>query len=494
MSEYQKYWNSEIEKTHKPSFVHVTKMSGFFKHPNPHKIVRDLNVKLIVRDEDQYGCGQESSFDNAFFMSLRSKMPDIKLLSVSATPYDILDAKLTGSSVEVIEGERPEGYFGITEMLELGLVEDYPVDFKPVIINPDDETEVYLHYKLTDYINHLLKFEDGLGIVRVSNTSTGIETRSAIKKVYGPKIECLVIGSNKECDFKIKDGLSEVKKRVLRQKKKIVLIVVNALSAGKDLQLLKPKVRFGIESRNKQLANGAQGIAGRLCGYHNNRDFRVLASKQLLSHYSQFEQDWEVFANDEWRNELYNMNVRGLTTQTKFQLNQKEGLFTPITKVSFYSKEELESKEVREKLSFIDDNTFSRLKNCFKSDFYNSITKGYRLNQEGMTVRIASSYNPVSNRVYKNWSSSLNSDFGSVFFKKNTYEYGLLISNFPADDNRNKIGKCGVKVFKSGSPHIVSQETEVTNYSMYGERQNLDDFMDSFVGFVGTNDKKIEKV
>ena len=483
-----------IEKTYKPSFIHVIKMSGFFKHPNPHKIVRDLNVKLIVRDEDQYGCGQESSFDTAFFSSLRSKMPDIKLLSVSATPYDILDAKLRGAPVEVVEGERPISYFGISEMLKLGLVEDYPSDFKPVIVNPDNESETFLHYKLNEYIKHLLKFEDGLGIIRVSNTISGVETRSAIKNIFGSKLECLIIGSNKECDYKIKDGLSEVKKRVLLQKKKIVLIVVHALSAGKDLQLLKPKVRFGIESRNKQLANGSQGIAGRLCGYHNNRDFKILASNSLLKHYSEFEQDWEVFANDVWRNELYNMNVRGLTTQTKFQLNQREGMFTPVTEMSFYSKEDLEKNSVREELSFIDNNTFSKLKKCFSPGFYNRITKGYRLNQEGVTVRIASSYNPESNRVYKNWSADFNSDFGSVSFKKSSYEYGFLISNFPLEDNRNKIGVCGIKIFKSGTPHLVSQETEITNYSMYGERENVDELMDSFVGFVGTNENKIEKV
>ena len=110
-----------------------------------------------------------------------------------------------------------------------------------------------------------------------------------------------------------------------------------------------------------------------------------------------------------------------------------------------------------------------------------------------MTVRIASSYNPESNRVYKNWSADFNSDFGSVFFKKSSYEYGFLISNFPLEDNRNKIGVCGIKIFKSGTPHLVSQETEITNYSMYGERENVDELMDSFVGFVGTNEKKKEK-
>lgn len=97
----------DIEKTNKTSFINVMKMSDFFNHPNPHKVVSEFKVKLILRDEDQYGCGQESSFDSAFFSSLRSKMPNIKLLAISATPYDILDAKTNGYDVDVIEGERP---------------------------------------------------------------------------------------------------------------------------------------------------------------------------------------------------------------------------------------------------------------------------------------------------------------------------------------------------------------------------------------------------
>ena len=40
-----------------------------FNHPNPHKVVNEFDVQLIVRDEDQYGCGDESSFQVAFLMN-----------------------------------------------------------------------------------------------------------------------------------------------------------------------------------------------------------------------------------------------------------------------------------------------------------------------------------------------------------------------------------------------------------------------------------------
>jgi hypothetical protein len=475
------------DEENKSSFINVMKMSDFFNHPNPHKVVSEYKVKLIIRDEDQYGCGQESSFDSAFFSSLRSKMPNIKLLAISATPYDILDAKSNGYDVDVIDGERPEGYFGISEMIEEGLIEDYPEDFKPTLKTIVKGKDYFsIHPKLEEYINHLLSFDDGLGIIRVSNTNSAIYTRNTIRTKHKKSLECIVIGSNSECDFKIQDGLSELKNMVMKQKKKVILIVLHALSAGKDLRLLKEKVRFGIECRNKQLANGAQGIAGRLCGYHKNRTFKLMASMHLLKHYSQFEQDWEVFSDDDWKNELYNQKIKGLSTQTRFVLSQKAGVFIPIKEINSYSIDELLKDEVRQKLSYIDNQGYEKLLSCFKDSFHENKNKGYKFNQEGITVRIASNYNQESNRVYKNWNSGKMDDFGNVFFKKNTYEYGFLISNYPLEDSRNKIGFCGVKIFRSGEPYMCDQDTSTTNNSMYLSEEN-ELTIDQHIGLMGTN-------
>jgi hypothetical protein len=106
-----------------------------------------------------------------------------------------------------------------------------------------------------------------------------------------------LIGSNSICDFSINEGIKEVSDLILRRGKRVVLIIVQALTAGKDLGMLKEKVRFGIEPRNKQLANGAQGITGRFCGYHKNRNIKIMASLELLNHSSKFEQDWEIFVD-----------------------------------------------------------------------------------------------------------------------------------------------------------------------------------------------------
>ena len=100
---------------------------------------------------------------------------------------------------------------------------------------------------------------------------------------------------------------------------------------------------FGIESRNKQLANGAQGISGRLCGYHNNRSFKLLASVELLKHYSSFEMDPEVFSDPNWQNELYNQKVRGLSTHCKLKLNNKRGIFSPVIDAQIVNLEDIKS-------------------------------------------------------------------------------------------------------------------------------------------------------
>lgn len=453
----------------KASKLKVMKMSDFFNHPNPHKVVNEFDVQLIVRDEDQYGCGEESSFQVAFFAELRRRIADIKLLAVSATPYDILDAQFNGDAdVDVIVGVRPPEYYGISEMLEDGVIEDIPENFKPLQSQEiEGETLYTVHPKVIEYVNYLNSFENGLGIIRESNTNRATELRRLLKDQFKKDCDIVLIGSNAVCDFSINEGVKVISDLILKRGKRVVLIIVQALTAGKDLGMLKEKVRFGIEPRDKQLANGAQGITGRFCGYHKNRDIKLMASLELLKHYAQFEQDWEIFADPEWRNALYNANVRGLSTHTKFVKNQSQGVFTPVENIEFISYSVLLTDQGRSKLQFIDDEAYNRLLSFFDATFYNGQTKGTRFNQKGVTVRIASGYNQNSNRVYKNWNCNLESDFGSVFFKKNQYNYGLLISNFPEDDARNTAGQTGVKIITSGEREWRAQETLVQNDSMY---------------------------
>ena len=461
-------------KEQRASVIKVMKMGEFFNHPNPHKVVKDFKVKLVVRDEDQYGAGAESSFDTAFFASLRQELPNIKLLAVSATPYDILDAHHNGDTeIELIEGVRPEKYYGITEMLRDGLIEDLPYDFRPLQHQEIGDEIIYnVHPVVLTYVDYLTQFEIGLGIIRESNTNRAIALRDELRLlVKSQDVDCLVIGSSKDCDFSISLGLNEVQSLVQSRGRRVILIIVQALSAGKDLKKLKEYVRFGIEPRSSQLANGSQGIAGRLCGYHNNRSFKLMASLPLLEHYSRFEQDPEIFADSEWHNTLHNAKVRSLTTQSKFHLSQKAGLFIPIKSITTLAYDDVSKGFESDKLSFLTNEAHERLLKFFESAIYNSTTRGIKLNENKVTIRLASSYNQESNRVYRNWNFGKESDFGNVFFKKNEYNHGILISNFPKDDPRNKLGFTGIKIFEVGQSEIRDQQTDVDNNSMYGDNE-----------------------
>jgi len=471
----REYYDAYTE-TKKDSKIMVKKMSDFFNHPNPHKVVNDYNVELIVRDEDQYGCGEESSFQFAFFDELRTRISDIKLLAVSATPYDILDAqfKEDGVNVDVVEGFRPPEYYGITEMLEDGIIEDLPKEFKPLQSQGKSEDIIYnVHPKVYEYVNHLLSFDCGLGIIRESVTERATELRKLLKKDYKQQCKIIVIGSNKNCDFSIDDGIREISDLITKRGKRVILIVVQALTAGKDLGRIKEKVRFGIEPRDKQLANGAQGITGRFCGYHNNRDFKLLACKPLLEHYSKFEQDWEIFNDENWRNHLNNKKVKSLTTQTKLCKIQDEGFVRPISKIKTIGYAELLTEAGRNALDFISLKAYHRLLDYFDDAFFNVNAKGTRFNQKGVTVRIASTYNPKSNRVYKNWNCKVGDDFGNVFFKKKQYEYGLLISNLPVDHPKNSLGFCGIKIIKAGNREFRKQISSTLSHSMYKDQDDI---------------------
>jgi hypothetical protein len=465
----EKDYYDASEKCMMMSKIKVMKMSDFFNSPNPHKVVNDLDVQFIVRDEDQYGCGEESSFQTAFFIELRKRISNIKLLAVSATPYDILDAHFTQNAIiDVVEGVRPPNYYGISEMLRDNIIEDLPEYFSALQKQTFGGEDLFsIHPKVEEYISFLLNFNQGLGIIRESTTARALELRKQIKKKFKRQCEVLAIGSDSSCDFSIEQGMKEVNQLVKRAKKNVVLIVVQALTAGKDLGLLKENIRFGIEPRSAQLANGSQGISGRFCGYYNNRNIKILASKVLLEEYSEFEMDWEVFNDENWRKNLYNSNVRGLSTQTKFLESQSESVYIPIVDSEEISVEELSTEQGREKLDFIDNDGYEKLLTFFEESFYQNGSKGVRFSQEGVTVRIASGYNQNSNRVYKNWNASIDDDFGNTFFKKTAYNNGILISNFPVDDQRNKINFCGIKIYKAGDRINRQQVVDVENKSMY---------------------------
>lgn len=459
-----------------PSNIIVFKIDVFFKRPNPYKAVADSNIKFVIRDEDQYGAGAASTFDEGFFNKLRVQLPKMPLLSVSATPYDILDAKDKGYPVNIIEGERPTSYFGISEMLACGLVEDLPANFNVFEKASPNRNDIKLHSKVEEYTDHLLSFKSGIGIVRVKNSGQAQMLRQMIRSIYQNQLDCIFIGSVRECDFTISQGIEEAYTRVIKQGKRVFMIIVQALGAGKDFKMLKEYIRFGIETRESQLANVAQGLPGRFCGYHKNRTFKLLACETLLTQYSEFENDTNIFYDDEWRRGLFINQVSDLTTQCSLALRTKPGVKTKVEEKTVFTFEELNTLSVQnEVVAKIGINNFNRLMEAFDWKRFDRKAGGenFRLNDvsEQITIRVASSYGTDShgnNRLYTIWRNVTDdSDFGSVFFKKKDYAYGILCSNYPMSDLRNTLGFCGIMLVKAGEKISQSLTVDTENGSMY---------------------------
>lgn len=454
---------------YKSSRVQVIKMDKLLRLPNPYRIVENLNIKLVVRDEDQYGAGEESTFDHSFFKKIRVKLPEMPLVSVSATLYDLIDAMNNGYPVSVAQGVIPPNYFGIKDMLNAGIVEDINKGFQPYIESRDQHGRTIheLSHKMMEYIDHLMSFDDGLGVIRISNTEKAKMLKKIAHNKYRDKIECIAIGSN-GCDFQIAEGIAEVSSLVNKQKKRVFLIVVNALSAGKDFGGLKEKIRFGIEPRNKQLANGAQGIPGRICGYHSNRDFMLLASVELLEKYVQYEENWKVMEEDVWTKDLYNKKIVSLSTHCTLNQEAKFRTILPLEEVFDLDCQQIRTSEGRALLSFLCDEQYGNLLSYFELQAYQS-SSSKRLGGKNSvaTMRLASNYNSVE-RMKSLWSSAiLGADFGSVMHIKGNYDWGLLIYNYPENHPKNAINFSGVRIVKCGAKKTIMQEVSTNNNSMY---------------------------
>lgn len=473
----QKQFFDCVDNEHHDSKIFVKKIDEIFKYPDPFKIVRDRNIGLFIRDEDHFGAGIDSTFDCGFMQELRMQLPEMPLVTVSATPFDVLDSIDKGFAITTVHGAVPAEYLGITQMLQLGLIEDIDPTFTPFVSSCDDSgrTIYQISTKLEEYMNHLLSFNSGLGIIRVGSSEEAFLLRRIANNRYQQDIKTIAIGSDAGCDYSISEGISQIKILINTQGKRVLLVVVNALSAGKDFKSLKEKVRFGIETRRLQLANGAQGIPGRMCGYHSNRNFKLLAPINLLTKYSEFENDCSLINDADWRDELISFGIRGLSTQVKLQLKRKKGEFTPIVsdpvKISF---DELRTQTGRSFLHFLEDDAYNLLLRSFERDVWYE-ENGFRLKSRNSktTIRVASNYNKTDNRVYKLWGKyKKGDDFGSVMFKKKRYDYGILISNIPVGSKsksgiENEINFRGIELYAAGKKVTTKSHVITNNHSMY---------------------------
>lgn len=431
------------------------------------KDIQAYNVKLIIRDEDQYGAGKESTFDDGFFQNVRLANQNIPLLSVSATPFDIIQAASAGLDVEVVMGERNPSYYGITEMLRDNLITDLPNNY--IHLRATEDGTKILSTEIINSLTHLNTFSTGIGIIRASNTSEAVYLKEELN-LLDDELEVVIIGCKAECDYSIKEGIKILSKKMRFEKTHVVLIVINALSAGKDLKALKEYVRFIIETRKSQLANCAQGLPGRCCGYHSNRDILIYANKAILEHFSDFENNPEIMYDEEWVNELYfDEKVRSLSSQTKFQLEQQQGDYYPIVNSFVIPIEKLFNSESERLLGFLNSDQIQVLAKYFDQECYDQKSRIGGLGDTNIQLRVASNYTKT-NSVYRYWNRGVEDNYKTIFaHNRIRSQYGILLSNYPSNDSRNELGFCGLKIFVCGEAVFQNRLAVVLNKSMYSK-------------------------
>jgi hypothetical protein len=148
------------------------------------------------------------------------------------------------------------------------------------------------------------------------------------RRISDNEFEAIAIGVN---SIAIKEILGDsnitLKNKIIHNGNKILLIVVNALSAGKDLGELKKYVRLVVETRNNAVANGSQGLIGRVCGYHENRNIRMVGSLDILRNYGQLEYDAKVMNDQNFVNEILEFRLDFSTQLNKDRKSKVKTLY-----------------------------------------------------------------------------------------------------------------------------------------------------------------------
>jgi len=326
------------------SNVMVVKMIPDFRD-NVEGFIKQYNVKYIFFDECDYGSGNNSVFNRALFSKLNKANLNVKILLISATPYCALNAVYTGElNAGIVEASVPKDYFGVSKMLQRKMVIDIHNingdDTKiPYTLIKDDKLELSQEFK-----THLdwFKSQKGgcLGLIRAKDSyqakilqeltnqycGINVETMSDVQGSF----EAIAIGvKNSPIKFMFENNQRLLKHKIIYNKKKLLLVVVNALSAGKDLGDLKKYVRLVIETRKNAVANGSQGLIGRICGYHKNKNIKIVGSLPVLENYAALENDSKVMNDPKFISSTLELGLdlstqlkKGANTKTKIKYNQ----------------------------------------------------------------------------------------------------------------------------------------------------------------------------
>jgi len=401
------------------SVTHVVKMVPDFRD-NAIDYLKKLNVKVIIFDECDYGSGKNSVFNKNLFKLIKTNKIDVKIVLISATPYCAVNAIFNGElNAKIIQTDTPENYFGVSKMLDLNMIKDIN-DF-------DGQGTPYRlldKFKLTnEFSNDLDWFINenggGLAIVRAEDKYNANTLKTLIED-YSDKYEVIAVGVRfSSIKSVLGDDSFTWKHSIMHENKKIVLIVINALSAGKDLGSLKNYVRLVIETRKKMIANGSQGLVGRICGYHKNKNIRIIASKNILENYKLLEDNISIIDDQKF---IDSINDSGLdfSTQLRKQKKSKTKLKYETIVNGIFKFDDIinKSKELMDNLNNPEFGSYD--------EFYNTI-----INNKKSSAN--SPINTQRSSKYKKNKTIFNIIWGEC--QNNTIDFGSRFHRFRAEKN-----------------------------------------------------------
>lgn len=280
--------------------IKAIKVHELLKHPNPKSIVEKLEIDIIVIDESHYGVGQESRLDKLINF-LSSKCPELIIIWVGATGYQLIHSDVIDDTIQMIV---PKEYYGVSDIIKSDKFIDNDSFTYLDVVSKDIRDKVEIDYGAVinqDFKKVLLyfkSFNNGLGIIRTNKKDTAEIIKVALNNSY-PYAKVLVATSDTGISDTVKDA------QMISRKKRVILIVVQGLKAGVDLGETKSSVRFVIETY-KTMSAVTQGLIGRVCGYHENRDCLIVSNRKALELQAKYENDYRVI-NDDFLQELFGL-------------------------------------------------------------------------------------------------------------------------------------------------------------------------------------------
>jgi len=280
--------------------IKAIKVHELLKYPNPKSIVEKLEIDVIVIDESHYGVGQESRLDKLITF-LSSKCPQLIIIWVGATGYQLVHSDVIDDTIQMIV---PKEYYGVSDILKSKKFIDNNSFTYLDVIGKELRNKANIDYGAVinqDFKKVLLyfkSFNNGLGIIRTNKKDTAEIIKVALNNSY-PYAKILVATSDTGISDTVKDA------QMISRKKRTILIVVQGLKAGVDLGETKSSIRFVIETY-KTMAAVTQGLIGRVCGYHENRDCLIVSNRKALELQAEYENDYRVI-NDDFLQELFGL-------------------------------------------------------------------------------------------------------------------------------------------------------------------------------------------